>query len=317
MKLTIAVPTYNRPTELSNLIHSLRFLIASKVIEINIHDNSNMEVQYANRKFIPKEFNYFPNRENIGYAGNIKECVSNASGEFLWIIADDDDLDLTQIAFVVDILDCEKFDILALPFNLPVLNTVQKTKIENTFGFSVTGSMQLVDCCRLGGHDIYNYLPSAIVRTKIMKQGLEITIASDNVYYHALCMLSGAGQNANVHYNENFNMITYVPPVVVQFDVLKLIKSKIEMGKLLEFFYGMDNTDKKVLEQITAWLYFDGFTPSSIVCSRDDLIRILKLTFRHRSVKSLIFLLFGRLPLILRKVIYSAYLYRRQLRYRW
>lgn len=319
MKLTIAVPTYNRSKELSELIQELRFLNGSKVIEINIHDNSDLQVQSENLKSIPKEFNYFPNKKNFGFAGNIKECVSNASGEFLWIIADDDELDLSQVAFIVEVLNREAFDILALPFNvlpqinLPLKKTDKKIKIENTFGFSVTGSMQLIDCCRSSGHDIYNYLNSAIVRTEIMKRGLEMTAASDNAYYHALCMLRGAKPDSKVHYIKTLNMLTYLPPAVVQFNFIKLVTAKFEMAKVLQDFYGMNNTNKKVLEQITAWLFFEGMTSSSIVCSRQDFLGVLNWTLRFKSAKSLAYCLLGRLPLVLRRGIYSAYLYKREL----
>ena len=94
MILSICIPTYNRPANLSNCLNSI--LISKRKtnlkFEICISDNgSNYNVKKIIKPF-KKKLNIRVNRnkKNLGYALNLLKSVSMAKGEFSWCIGDDD-----------------------------------------------------------------------------------------------------------------------------------------------------------------------------------------------------------------------------------
>ena len=94
MILSICIPTYNRPANLSNCLNSI--LISKRKtnlkFEICISDNgSNYNVKKIIKPF-KKKLNIRVNRnkKNLGYALNLLKSVSMAKGEFAWCIGDDD-----------------------------------------------------------------------------------------------------------------------------------------------------------------------------------------------------------------------------------
>jgi len=99
MKLSLCLPTYNRPTEIKSL---LKFLVleiqrieTSKVeIEIIVGDNSTnnetKDVCEQSELNKIKFFTYIKNVENIGLEGNVVNLIKKATGDYTWLIGDDD-----------------------------------------------------------------------------------------------------------------------------------------------------------------------------------------------------------------------------------
>ena len=92
-KISLCIPTYNRSMYLNNLLSSI---VSNKNylrdVEICISDNnssdetSNVIKSYKNIISIK----YKKNKNNIGLAANIISVSQMATGEFLWLIGDDD-----------------------------------------------------------------------------------------------------------------------------------------------------------------------------------------------------------------------------------
>jgi glycosyltransferase involved in cell wall biosynthesis len=109
MLLSICIPTYNRPNQLPNCLHSI--YLAKKNgnldFEVCISDNgSSYDVnkivdRYRNKLNIKLNIN----KENLGYQTNLQKAISIASGEFVWAIGDDDLLTLDSLSKVHDILN--------------------------------------------------------------------------------------------------------------------------------------------------------------------------------------------------------------------
>tara|TARA_S200000501_G_scaffold22490_1_gene19579 strand:- start:947 stop:1954 length:1008 start_codon:yes stop_codon:yes gene_type:complete len=95
MKLSICIPTFNRPDLLNNCLNSI--LISKKEFaklrfEVCISDNSN---NFSSKRIInsyKKKFNliYSKNKKNVGYIKNYIKVVKMAKGEFVWVIGDDE-----------------------------------------------------------------------------------------------------------------------------------------------------------------------------------------------------------------------------------
>jgi len=95
MILSICIPTYNRINQLDNCLNSI--LISKKKVgnfdfEVCISDNNSEENTESIIKKYKQELTikYNKNKENLGFALNGIKTVSMASGEFSWMIGDDD-----------------------------------------------------------------------------------------------------------------------------------------------------------------------------------------------------------------------------------
>jgi len=107
MKLTIAIPTFNRSSDLNNLLMSIELATVSfahrDTIEVLVIDNNSDDntvdicQSFTNRIL---NFRFLTNLSNIGLTGNLNECISKSSGEFLWLIGDDETISLNSLEII-------------------------------------------------------------------------------------------------------------------------------------------------------------------------------------------------------------------------
>lgn len=93
MKLTIAIPTYNRPRQ---LLRCLRHLVPQLTAEVDIavFDNCSAEsiMEVVKQEFgrIPEQVTIHRNAVNIGGCANIMRCFEYCATDYLWPVGDDD-----------------------------------------------------------------------------------------------------------------------------------------------------------------------------------------------------------------------------------
>lgn len=93
--VTIAIPSYNRPQELKRLLNSIDYT-GKFPIEILICEDKSpkrTEVREVVNSFKDSSrytVSYFENEQNYGYDKNIRELVSQAQGEYIIFMGDDD-----------------------------------------------------------------------------------------------------------------------------------------------------------------------------------------------------------------------------------
>lgn len=88
---TIGIPAYNRPEELKLLLDSIKIQFNSDVEVLVIEDNSpsrSLIREVVNSSGIP--IKYIENDINLGYDGNIRNIILNASGEYIIFMGNDD-----------------------------------------------------------------------------------------------------------------------------------------------------------------------------------------------------------------------------------
>lgn len=99
MKLSLLIPTYNRPSQVFNLLSYLKEEIANVKtddieFEVIICDNSsNLETEKISLESeLQKQgvLNYINNNGNIGGIENIVKLIELSSGEYSWVLGDDD-----------------------------------------------------------------------------------------------------------------------------------------------------------------------------------------------------------------------------------
>ncbi len=93
-KLSICIPTYNRSKHLVNCLESIFSIQSEKkiLLEICVSDNgSSDDTEAVVRKMQEKmHVKYSRNPVNLGIPQNFLNVVNMASGEFAWLIGDDD-----------------------------------------------------------------------------------------------------------------------------------------------------------------------------------------------------------------------------------
>ncbi|HEY1895430.1 MAG TPA: glycosyltransferase, partial [Terracidiphilus sp.] len=113
--LTIAIPTYNRSSLLSQLLDSLREQIAGDPrVHLLISDNASTDdtvrVVEEERR-CGTRLDYIRNTENIGAERNFLQCYEQAATKYLWIISDDDLLCSGTVPRVLDYLSEDEYEI--------------------------------------------------------------------------------------------------------------------------------------------------------------------------------------------------------------
>lgn len=126
-KLAVCVPNYNRPENLNVLLDALIRQILEedleKAVEICINDDASPDppdkiIKSMKMKYPAVEINYYKNIENMGMDYNFLRSVMISSGEYCWIIGNDDELEPGAIKKVLRYIDDGEIDILVSPFDV-------------------------------------------------------------------------------------------------------------------------------------------------------------------------------------------------------
>lgn len=299
MLLTIAIPTYNRPGSLRDIILKLESLIDNNQIEINVHDNSNKQIQALNR-ITCGNVNYFANSNNVGYAGNIKKCIENASGKYIWLLSDDDFYIDKQVIGVIDFLQDFENPMLAIQFSCSnnIINTFGLTRCNNIIKF-----IDSIESIKL---DLFSHLSSLICSTEIMKKGVRTVSENDinNDYFHIICLLYGVNDDDIIELYESAPVYIY-NSTSVRFQLTSLYQSKVELQSLIYDKFNVKFNDYGLQHQISKWLFFSGFQNYHVIQDRSDFLRY---ALKNKLIYFVFSTVLSYMPLLIRNFIYKAYL---------
>lgn len=110
-KITLGIPAYNRPRELGDAIESILSQVDPTTrgqMEILICDDCSpgempaVAQDYA--KKYPDLIRYHRNETNLGYSGNVNSLFQRGTGEYVWLLGDDDALEPGALRRVLDTL---------------------------------------------------------------------------------------------------------------------------------------------------------------------------------------------------------------------
>ena len=95
VRLSVCVPTYNRPGLVGRAIASIVEAASDAVerIEIIVSDNSPTVSEDASRRALaawPGAGRYLGNATNVGISANLNQCIATASGDYIMFVGDDD-----------------------------------------------------------------------------------------------------------------------------------------------------------------------------------------------------------------------------------
>ncbi|WP_049945495.1 glycosyltransferase family 2 protein [Candidatus Stoquefichus massiliensis] len=129
--LTIAIPTYNRLDQLKKSLPFILKQIDYKEIELIIYDNCSTDgTDKYIKNLIMKGENivYYKNDENLGADRNFLNCFDKASGNYVWLIGDDDYL---LSGAINSIISCLKLNPDLLHVNSCILKNDSPITIKN------------------------------------------------------------------------------------------------------------------------------------------------------------------------------------------
>lgn len=112
-KLSLCIPTYNRASLLREALQSIALQLCPGV-EVVVCDNSSSdETGQVIDEFRPlfPHFTYFLWPENMGADRNVLKTVEVASGEYCWLMGDDDQLEAGALDKMLSLLN-EKSDLI-------------------------------------------------------------------------------------------------------------------------------------------------------------------------------------------------------------
>ncbi|MDQ2832349.1 MAG: glycosyltransferase [Acidobacteriota bacterium] len=120
--ITIAIPTYNRSRYLRCLLDSLAPQLRpgsqhNGLVELLVSDNASSDDTQATldeHRHQGLVFRNIRNHTNLGADGNIAQCFTEASGQYVWIIGDDDVVLPGGIRILIDLLLREDLDLVHL-----------------------------------------------------------------------------------------------------------------------------------------------------------------------------------------------------------
>jgi abequosyltransferase len=205
--LTIAIPTYNRAALLDKQLDWLATAIKGfeSECEIIVSDNCSTDntpgvikkwqSAFANSIFIANK-----NQQNIGLMPNIGFCIQTASSQYVWTVGDDDPIEETTLAHVVNTL--KQNPSLSLMF----LNCCGRDKITNKIlvdrWFSsdsdelITNSQPIFERYLKQSFGGVLFMTATIYKTELVQQALQQWPSScknlaSQAYWTGFCALHG------------------------------------------------------------------------------------------------------------------------------
>jgi len=135
--LTIAIPTFNRASILDKSLSILipQLIPFSDKVELIISDNCSTDntqsiiSKYQQKKGNIRFVSYLQN-ENTGYFGNFKLCKQLSTGDFFWLLSDNEHLTNSAISVLINIIEVQKE---CSAFYLDSFSITQSCNQSNTF----------------------------------------------------------------------------------------------------------------------------------------------------------------------------------------
>jgi len=212
--LTICIPSFDRHTQLRNLVENL---VSQELIErckIIIQDNCSQPAYSEILTEILDEQSHIKievcrNVTNVGMSGNILKCFEVANSEWLWIISDDDKLMPSAIKTVLMMLGQVTDDTGIIKFSS------DRSK-PNRDAQLISRIEDLIDVCGRSPDDFnsYIFLTNSIYRCKELRNYIEVGYRHAHTYVPHFMMISKYMDDGGKIYLSTEKIVDYVRPKV-------------------------------------------------------------------------------------------------------
>ena len=180
--LSICVPTFNRAISLER---TLGMIISQmdgyeSIIEVVILDNcSPDDTEEVARQYAEKYnyIRYYKNHENIGFDRNVDSVIKKSSGEFVWILADDDYIEQNSIGKIINVI-VNNSEANFILLNYALYKDDFKTFVSNS------RVNALSNCIAIDGNDFYSkaVFANSFVSSNVFRRASWVNAKPDQYY---------------------------------------------------------------------------------------------------------------------------------------
>ena len=289
--LQIVIPTYNRTVQLQETMYSISTLFQSRVGSrfcVEIFDNSDEDTQKINERIIPNFVNYHKNKSNLGYAGNVKRCLNSNECKYIWLISDDDILNIENIINLLDYLEGLPDEVCGVSLNYEVPN------IYN-------GEYDIVNCLKRNNlkisqfdHVLYpdkipfDFISGFIVRGSILKRIDILNLTEENLYMQSLIYCLSLESRDLIAFHE-YPVIRWKGDNSLRWPILKLFEDREVIRKLLITRHNVKLNNNTLIRNLIKWalLCKIGFVKSTSI-ERDKFIIFYKVNSNFNALNFLL-----------------------------
>ena len=307
-KLSICIPTYNRPDSIDSLSKDFFSPILDKyseMIEIIVCDNSDEYECLLNERFLDSRVKYDKNLVNLGFAGNIKKCIELATGEFLWIIADDDEIIIEKFELLIDALNSSDFK----EISVFIIGTETKNIEGNTFIVNTSFDWDCNRICCVEHLLKSGNIPFLFLGSGVIRNNFEIIDSDfiDNDYIQSLYYLSILKNESKVCFLDEAVVKYNSDANEVRFSILSISDS---IQKLISYIY--DNfkiklDKKKFHEEHLKWMLMYKLGITKVKNGKKDTYAMILKIFSMFNFKNFFFTTLLLFPSKLLQIIFNFY----------
>lgn len=255
--LSICIPTYNRNKELAELVE--HFLVPAldtypDLIEVVVCDNSDSDAALINKTGLDNRIQYRKNEINMGFAGNLLRCASEAKSAYIWIISDDDPIFWSGFVELMNTLtqaNADGVDCVMLPFQ--TTNNFGDTGFSNRHtDWNVARDTSIVELLQSGQVPFILFSSAVIRLDKAMLSELREKFFR-NDYLQVILFLEMLKIDSPVRFITE-STIDYQPEYKGRFPISSLASSMTEVRQFLREKFAMEKDEKSDYRGWLLWL---------------------------------------------------------------
>lgn len=296
--LQITIPTFNRPEKLEAMLLNMvqiKDLVSSGRLIILICDNSDVDYGPQLGLGFHSFVEYSWNGGNLGYQGNIRKCLSKQHAVFSWLIADDDELRVSEIYNIVDYLENHQESIsgMALPYEVP---SMSDSDIQNDISLKpYFGRVAKFGQIILPHRIPFDFLSSFIVKSDLLNRVDFNGFTSHNDYFHSLIYCSCLRPDDKIVIYDAA-LVSYNQPKVLHWSLSSIVSSKYEICDVVSCKMSIQMNKSVMLSEVLKWATFGRIGMISISDLDKDIQSLVRFALCDRSIKNLLLALLLIVP---------------------
>ena len=296
--LQITIPTFNRLEKLKATLCDLAQigdLVRSGRVNIYVFDNSDVDQGLHLGADMHDLVKYTWNGGNLGYHGNIRKCLSKGSAVFRWLIADDDELRVSEIPKIVDYLENHQKRImgLALPYEV---RTLSSSNIQNDISLKPHfGKIAKFGDIVLPQRIPFDFLSGFIVKSELLNRIDLRKVVSTNDYFHSLIYCSCLRPEDQIGIYDEV-LVSYAGTEVLNWSLRRIVDSKYEICDVLTDTILIHMDKSIILSEVIKWAIFGRIGTTNIRDLDKEINSLVWFAVHDRSVKNLLLALLLIVP---------------------
>ena len=289
-KLSICIPTYNRKEELSQLTEN--FLIKAlniygHDIEVVVSDNSDVSIAKQNEESLDHRIRYSKNQINLGYSGNIRQCIHLAAGQFLWIIADDDKILWDGFVELMTFLMASKNDMPDVIFAPITTRTIhgEKVVINRCTDWRCNKMCCFEDVLEKGELP-FLFIAGGVIKNDFENKKLNIFSHVENDYLHVLMYCSRLGNASKVFFMDD-SLVEYKTSENVRFSIYSISKSIRFLLQYIETNFHKRIRYSPIYSEHLKWLLYHRAGISKVYNGNSDRWKLIRCLPEYINIKNI------------------------------